>query len=174
MKASWALGLISLVSTNAAIAYADPAADSSHRTPEMAQTDFFLGTWDCDVHRYPGPMGEKRYKSTIVTKADLGGNWTSIRNSSEETTVAGYSGYDRNSKKFVRVAFDDHGGMEVKTSTGWTGDDWVYEGKSSVMGREVPLRHTLTKRGEREFYGKYELEFGGKYMTVRDETCKKR
>lgn len=150
--------------------------DTSHRAPEMAQTDFFLGTWDCDVHRLPGPLGEKRYKGTIVAQQELDGNWTSIHNSSEEASVAGYSGWDGVAKKFVRVAFDSKGGIEHKSSTGWVGNEWVFEGTTSVMavGREVPLRHTLTKKGDAEFDSKYELQFGPRWVAVREETCKKR
>lgn len=149
--------------------------DTSQRPAEMAQTDFFLGTWDCDVHRFPGPMGEKRYKGTIVTKPDLGGRWTSIRNTSDEASVVGYSGYDAVTKTYVRVAFDSKGGIEKKSSPGWSGDEWVFTGTTTVMamGKEVPLRHTLTRRGDREFYSKYELQFGPQWIPVREETCKK-
>jgi hypothetical protein len=140
----------------------------------MSQQDYFLGTWTCDVHSNAvGHIPAGDYQSTIVTKTDLGGHWHSIRNESTRATVAGWAGWDRNAKHFIRVAFDSFGGMETKVSDGWTGDDWVYTGTSSVAGKESPLRHTMTKKGDKEFVGKYEIQVDGKWTVIRTEDCKK-
>ena len=130
----------------------------------MAPLAFFLGTWTCDVHAQSvGFIPERKYQSTITIKNDLGGSWNSIRNESNAATVAGFTGWDRSSKRFVRVAFDSFGGMESKYSDGWKGDDWVWTGTSSVAGKDAPLRHTITRHGDAEFVGKYEMQDGDKW-----------
>jgi hypothetical protein len=142
--------------------------------PEMAQMDYYLGTWTCDVTAVAlCHIPARTYQSTITTQSDLGGSWVSIRNHSAGVTVAGFSGYDRASKHFLRVAFDSYGGMESKTSDGWKGDDWEWIGTSTICGKDLPMRHTITKHGDKEFAGKYELEIDGQWTVSRSELCKR-
>jgi len=158
------------------------STSASHAAPpfvptpseKMAQLAYFAGVWKCDVSRVArGHIPAKTYQGTITVKDDLGGFWNSIRNESTEATVAGFSGYDRSSQRFLRVAFDSYGGMETKTSDGWKGDDFVWSGTSSVAGKDAPLKHTITKHGDKEFSGTYEIEEDGKWQSIRTEVCKK-
>jgi hypothetical protein len=163
--------------------HADPAAKPAAppqrkgpmpAAPEMAKLAYFDGVWTCDVDAIAtGHIPARKYVSTITIKDDLDGSWNAIRNESAGVTIAGYSGWDRTAKHYVRVAFDSFGGMETKISDGWKDKDWVWTGTSSVTGKDAPLRHTITKQGDGEFLGKYEIQDGSAWTQIRTEHCKK-
>jgi hypothetical protein len=151
---------------------------------EMDELKWFVGDWKCSGEA-PGPEPGKTHKSTSenVVKPDLGGYWLAVKHHEPkskdnpmEFTAMGWWGYDSLAKQFTGLFAGTYGAWETRTSKGWEGDTFVWTGKlHDVMGiPEAPLKHSFTKKGDKEGTEKFEVQVGGKWMTLGDNTCKKK
>jgi len=148
----------------------------------MEQAKYFVGKWTCTGTQAATPMGpEHTYKSKGDFKFDLGGYWLTWhvdQDKSKEnpmpTSAAGSSTYDAASKKFVRSDFMSGGLWDTMSSPGWEGDVFAFTGDQMMMGKKVPIKHTITKKSETEWTSVFEMGTpDGKMMKFIDETCKK-
>ena len=97
--------------------------------PELAQLEYFLGTWHCEGTVPASPMGPAhKSRSTVVTRLDLDGFWYSgtVREEKAANNPHPMSGmfhetYDAAKKQFVMLWLDNFGGWSTETSTGWDG-----------------------------------------------------
>ena len=157
------------------------AATSAPPMPaEMAQLDFFVGTWNCTGKAFASPMGpEHASAATVHAARAIGGRWIHVSYDENKTAAnpmpfhAGvYMGYDAGKKSFVSGCVDNMGGYCTQSSPGWNGDAMVFEGTANADGKQFPARDTFTKKGTTELVHFAEMQGEDKAWMKRDEeTC---
>jgi hypothetical protein len=159
-----------------------PMAGPPKPAPEMKQLDFFMGTWKCDgkMNAVPGIGAEHAMKSTATGKSDLDGFWVSVRVEEKKTKdsplpIKGNFNmtYDAAAKKFEGLWNDNFGGWGHATSPGWEGDKIAFTGDMFMMGQKMGSRDSFTKKGDKEMVHTGEMQQGGKWTQIMEETCKK-
>src|SRR5712691_8171411 len=113
--------------------------------PELAQLDYFLGTWRCDGTAPVTPMGPARKtRTTVSIGPDLGGFWYSGTVREDKTTdnahpVYGifHETYDAAKKQFLLLWADNYGGWATETTRGWDGEKIVWEGEGTLGGQTL-------------------------------------
>src|SRR5205085_11447364 len=121
------------------------------------------------------------YKAKADFKWGLGNYWLTWHVDQEKSkdnpmpvSTAGGSTYDPATKKFVRSDMMSGGMWSTMSSPGWEGDVLTFTGEQSMMGKKVPVKHTLTKKGDSEYTSVFVMgTLDGKMMKFIDETCKK-
>jgi hypothetical protein len=160
---------------------AKPMAGPPKPAPEMKQLDFFMGTWKCDGQMKATPMGgEHPMKTTATGKSDLDGFWVNVRveekkSKESPTPIKGnfQMTYDATGKKFHGLWNDNYGGWGNATSPGWEGDKISFTGDMYGMGQKMGSRDSFTKKSDKEMVHTGEMQMGGKWMVLMEETCKK-
>jgi hypothetical protein len=94
------------------------------------------------------------------------------KESQSPAMAMGFFAYDGAEKKLVAHSTDNFG-VYVQTSKGWEGDKMVVEGPGTAMGQKVQARDTFVKAGAGTFAHTYDLNLGGKWVTVVEEKCQK-
>lgn len=149
---------------------------------ELAQLDFFFGTWNCTGKTFATPMGpEHATVATVHAGKAAGGRWVHVDYDEKKTAAnpmpyhAGiYMGYDSAKKQFVEGCFDNFGGYCTQSGSGWNGDTMVFEGTANGMGPPGGARDTFTRKGSSELTHKGEMQGEDKkWMKADEETCHK-
>lgn len=174
-----------LLTTFAGIAAAsaqEPPAPPSKPAAENDALKMFVGNWNCAGTAMLGPGKTAKIKATAKVKNELGGFWQSFVYTEQKTkdypmalTAMGTWGWEGQSKKFVRAEFQSNGGYVTGTSTGWSGDNLIWDLEmSSFMGKTTGT-HTFTKKGDKEFVHKIEVKMSGSPAPVPifEVSCKK-
>jgi hypothetical protein len=176
-----ALATAALTSIAAVAKEAAPPAPMA-MPAELAQLDFFAGTWQCSGKAFASPMGpEHATAATVHAARAVGGRWIHLSYDENKTAAspmpyhAGvYLGYDGAQKKFVQYCVDVTGGHCTQSSAGWSGDSFVFEGTSSGDGGESGARDTFTKKGSNQVTHMGEMQGPDqKWMKLDEETCHK-
>jgi len=165
----------------AAAAQPKPPAGPPKPAPEMKQLDLFLGTWKCEGKMLANPMGpEHTVKSTVTGKTDLDGFWVAVRIDEKKTKDSPMPikgnfqiTYDAATKKFQAVWNDNFGGWGQMTSAGWEGDKITFTGEMYGMGQKMGSRDSFTKKSDKEMVHTGEMQAGGKWAPMMEDTCKK-
>jgi hypothetical protein len=148
--------------------------------PEMSQLAHFEGTWSCSGKMNDSPMGPGgAMTSTAEIRRDLGGFWQSgtIKGSMpKQPPFEGrfHTTYDPAGKRYLMLWVDNMGGWSQTTSPGWKGDTLVYEGESHMGPLSMKSRDTFTRSGAAAMKHVWEAELQGKWMTLGEESCKKK
>ncbi len=159
---------------------ATPAAQA--RPSELAQLDFFQGTWSCTGKTFANPMGPEHPTTATVHGAKaVGDMWLHISYDENKTAanptpyhVGVYMGYDSGGKKFVEGCVDNFGGYCTQSSSGWTGDTMVFEGTADGTGPTFNVRDTFVKKGVSELTHSGEMQGENKQWSKTDEeSCHK-
>jgi hypothetical protein len=116
---------------------------------------------------------------TAEIRRELGGFWQTGTIKGTSPKMPPFEGrfhatYDPGAKAFVMLWVDNMGGWARSTSSGWKGDTMVYEGESHMAGQTIPGRDTFTRSGTGEMKHVWEMQTGGKWLTIGEETCKKK
>jgi hypothetical protein len=150
-------------------------------SPEMAKLDFFEGNWACEGKINENPMGPAgKLSSTVRIQKDLGGFWQSGAVKGTMANMPPFEGmfhttYDPAAKQFMMLWVDNMGGWSRSTSTGWQGDKLVYQGESNMPGQKpMKSRDTFTKGGDGGMKHAWEMQVGGKWTALGEETCTKK
>ena len=177
------LTCVALAAVPAFAKEAKPAAPAAPAPPaELSQLAFFEGNWTCTGTTYASPMGPEHATAAKVkgVKA-IGGAWVHI-NYDEDKTAANptpyhagvYMGYDVAKKTFVSFCADSFGGYCNESSSGWNGDQMVFEGTTMVGGHAVPSRDNFTKKGANELTHSSEMQGEDmKWAKADEEHCKR-
>ena len=162
---------------------ATPAAPAAPaRPPELAQLDFFQGTWSCTGTTFANPMGpEHATTATVHAGKAVGDRWVHVSYDENKTAanpnpyhVGVYMGYDSGAKKFVEGCVDNFGGYCTQSGSGWNGDTMVFEGTADGSGPTVEVRDTFVKKGSNELTHTGELQGENKLWSKTDEeSCHK-
>lgn len=140
--------------------------------PEAMKLEkWFAGTWHCKGQQHEGPLGpEMTFGSRLEMKLELGGFWLQIKATvtagpqKGQEAYEGFAGHDGTRHQ----RYDFHPGAVVHfTASGWEGDKLVFDGEATMGGRTVPMRHTITRKGDDQFSSLFESE--GKIVI--EDTC---
>ena len=148
--------------------------------PEMAQMAYFEGTWTCTGKMFESPMGPAgTMTSTAVIRKDLNGHFQTGTIKGSSPNQPPFEGrfnatYDPGMKQHVMLWVDNMGGWSQSATTGWKGDELVYEGDAHMAGQTMKSRDTFTKSGPASMKHAWEMQTKGKWMPVGDETCTKK
>jgi len=173
MKFRSALAVLSL-----SLATAVFAADMPKPDPALRQLDIFKGTWQCKGWmKFDGPV--IHYTGSETGTWVLDGFWLDVRiaqvKSKENPNPfngRSYMGYDPASKKFTMGWVDNTGGYETAEFNGWQGDKLVFEGVAHMGMMTAKGRDTFVKSGgDKKLTHSYQMEQGGKWVEVMNETC---
>jgi hypothetical protein len=147
--------------------------------PELSQIAYFEGTWTCTGKTFESPMGPAgAVTSTAEIRRDLGGFWQSgtVKGTMTNMSMEGrfYVTYDPAAKQFVMLWVDSMGGWARSTASGWKGDTLVYEGESHMGPQQMKSRDTFTRSGAGGMRHTWDMQIGGKWAPLGEETCKKK
>jgi len=142
----------------------------------------FEGNWKCETKFAPGAMGpgspETTGKSTVKFKKDYGGfSWHGEFALAKSKTMPPLSGvmqlgYDPGSGQMTVVSYDSMGSATMGAGP-ITGDTAVITEEGYAMGMKVKMRETMTKKGPKEVYHKYEGDMGKGFQLMGEDFCKK-
>lgn len=146
---------------------------------EMSKLAFFDGNWTCEgkMHETPmGPAGAMTGKAVIGS--DLGGFYQTGKITGTMAGMPPYEGmyhttWDPVAKQYVMFWFDNMGAWSRATSSGWNGDAIVYEGQGQMGTMAMKGRDTFTKNADGSFKHFFEVDMGGKWVPMGEETCRK-
>jgi hypothetical protein len=168
-----------------AAAPAAPAAAPPIPTPSKELETFmkgFEGNWKCETKFAPGAMGpgspETTGKSTVKIKKDYGGfSWHGEFALAKSKTMPALSGvmqlgYDPGSGQLTVVSYDSMGSATMGAGP-ISGDTAVVTEDGYAMGMKVKMRETMTKKGPKEIYHKYEGDMGKGFQLMGEDFCKK-
>lgn len=150
--------------------------------PELAQLDYFKGSWRCDITQRASQWGpEHAFKATVKIKPALGDFWLAIEYKEKPSKVhplavesVVYWGYDPVARAFVGSTVDNTGGRARGKSRGWDGDKIVWIHDAHVMGMNMGIRETYAKVGPREVKTTYEVALKkGQWALLAEGICKR-
>jgi hypothetical protein len=164
---------------------AAPAAPPAMPTPSKELEAFmkgFEGSWKCDTKFAAGSMGpgspEMTGKSTVKFKKEFAGfSWHGDYSIPKSKAMPAMSGvlqisYDPGTNHVVLVGYDSMGSAFFGSGA-IAGDTLVVNEDGYMMGMKMKLRETMTKRGPKEAYHKYEADMGKGFQMMGEDTCKK-
>jgi hypothetical protein len=176
-----AAALAALVVTPALFAEDKPKSPPKP-APEMSQLDYLVGTWHCSGKAFASPMGPEHATEGVAhAQMALDGFWLVIHYDETKTAASPMPyhllqvvGWDSAQKAFDSVCFDVFGATCNQTSSGWKGDNLIFEGTALWGGQKMGARDTFTKVSATEMKHKGEMQGAdGKWMTGDEETCHK-
>ena len=186
-----AAALIALATAQSLLA-ADKPMGPPKPAPEMAQLGYFAGTWHCSGKTFATPMGpEHATEGTANGQMALGGfrlviHYDEVKTAANPATggviatapLGGKTDVDRAveaaQKAFDSHCFDSFGGACSQTTSGWKGDELVFEGSAMMGGQKMGARDTFTKVSATELKHKGEMQGAdGKWSATDEETCHK-
>jgi hypothetical protein len=95
----------------------------------LGSLSYFVGHWSCDGAFSNG----QKIHSTLAFQPELGGAWLALRADDappNEFHALELWGHPEDVKDYQNVIFDNFKGMRPFTSSGWTGDQWIWAGPS--------------------------------------------
>lgn len=137
---------------------------------ELAQMDYFIGTWRCAGSAEPSHLWPAHpTTSTLSIEPDLNRHWLMLRMSEDAAAdnelplrSSGWWGYDASSRSLVRIFATNFGGWGEGRAPGFRGDELVWTGQiHQGNGQSLSFRHTITRRHSRSFQERFEVRDGG-------------
>ena len=147
--------------------------------PEMANLAVFAGDWSCSGQGAMEPGGAMMPMTTSVSAhSDLGGFWNSGRVKGATPGLPPFEGmfhmtYDAAAKNYLMLWVDSMGAWSEARASGWQDDKIVFNGVTVMGGQKINVRDTFTRGRDGSLGHVGEMEMGGKYSKVLDETCRK-
>ncbi|MFD9701626.1 hypothetical protein [Lentzea sp. NPDC059081] len=147
-------------------------------SPRLRELDFFHGAWEASGLFHETPFGPRKdIEMRIETAAVERGHWVMVRTEELATpanpaplTARYLWGHDVATGEFVADWFDSNGGHAVQRSSGWDGETFVLTGVMTMAGTSVPLRDTFTRLGDSSYHHIGEIDLGGGWIPVDEET----
>jgi hypothetical protein len=145
--------------------------------PELEQLVYFEGVWRCEQ-----PTGGTSESVALTWKVerDLNSFWfigyaeeIPSATNSQPVNSRDFLGYDTAARRFVRLVVVSNGNSLNLTSSGWRGDQFVWEGSVVRTGRSIPIREVITKESANRFAATYFALNNAKdgWQPVINETC---
>ena len=150
--------------------------------PALQQLHFFLGDWKCDGKVAAGPQGpERTFKTKAAIRNALDRFWYEVTYTEERVKDGppprdwhGFWGFDPSLNQFFRASFSNLGEWTTGSATGWTGDEWEWNGEvTNAAGEKLQFKHTFTKVDEKAFSDRFEVNQDGTWKEVITDTCKR-
>jgi hypothetical protein len=149
---------------------------------QLSQLRYFEGDWTCTGKAFATPLSaEHPTRAHVHIKNQLGGFWDHSRyqenRTSENTSpyeVAALWGYDEAGKQFIAGFVDNMGAFGKATSTGWSGETFIFTGETNMGGQKMPQRDTFTKTSGGGLSHRGEIgNPDGTWLKTDEETCRK-
>lgn len=178
-RCTMAVALVAVVAVLAPGALLNAAPEESMKPPaEMANLEFFDGSWTCAGTIPAGPMSPGgKMTGTVKSHKDLGGFWQSgmVRSSmGGKPAMEGmfHMTYDPGTKEYVLLWVDNMGAYTKSTSKGWDADKIVFSGVTAMCGKQMQTRDTFMKSGKTTLKHDWEEQMEGATWTpMGSETC---
>ncbi len=158
-----------------AVSFAQPSTAPPKAPVQLEQLMPFVGgTQECKGKYFASPASPEHAIRAIQTgKRELDGFWYVVHDAEEKTAVnptpfkfiVAY-GYDPATKKFVSVLIDNLGSQFMETADTVSADKVVFTGTYTHNGTDYKVRDTYTPTGHLG-----EIQFGGDWKKVDEETC---
>jgi hypothetical protein len=142
----------------------------------------FEGSWKCETKFAAGAMGpgspEITAKTSVKFKKEYGGHsWHGEYAVAKSKTMPAMSGvmqiaYDTGSNQLTMVGYDSLGSATLGVGP-ISGDSAVINEDGYMMGMKMKVRETMTKKGPKEVYHKYEIDTGKGFQVMGEDSCKK-
>ena len=169
----------------AAFAQADKKAEKPMMAPpkpaaEMSNLKFFDGSWTCSGEGAMEPGGAMmKMETSVMSHSDLGGFWQS--GTVKGKPMAGmpafegmfHMTYDPAAKGYLMMWVDNMGGRSEERSSGWAGDSIVFTGESAMGMEKMGSRDTFKKNADGSMVHTGEMQAGGQWVKMMEETCRK-
>jgi hypothetical protein len=147
--------------------------------PQLDQLKLFLGNWKCAGKQLATPMfgPEHAITGTASARLEADGFWQQVTYEETKTKdhpglkLVGLWGYDSAGKRFIRAFGGSMGEWDSATSVGFNADKMVWTGDlSGPMGR-MPFRQTFTKKSDKEWSFRFEVNAQGNWVPSSEVTC---
>jgi len=147
--------------------------------PQLEQLKLFLGNWKCAGKQLATPMfgPEHPITGTASAKLESDGFWQQFVYEEKKTAqhpgikLVGLWGYDQGGKRFIRAAGGSNGTWDSATSVGFNADKMVWTGDLSGPAGRMPFRQTFTRKGDKEWSFRLELNQGGTWVPLSEVSC---
>jgi hypothetical protein len=149
--------------------------------PQLSVEKWFVGDWICEGTQHASPIvpGVK-FTDRFSFNMALRGSWLIYHIDQlkgpvkGKQTLIGSSTWDANAKVHVRRDMNIGGSRMDVTSPGWDGDKLIYTGYMIIGAEKLPVKHTLTKKGDAAYDAYLEATGAdGKPAMWEEESCKK-
>lgn len=164
-----------------ALAQEKAGAPAAPRKPaeQLEQLKLFLGNWKCTGKQMSTPMfgAEHTFTGTASARPEADGFWQQFvyeeKKSKEHPglKLVGLWGYDAGGKRFIRAAGGTDGSWDSASSIGWNGDKMVWTGDLSGPAGRMPFRQTFTRKGDKEWSFRFELNPQGNWIPLSEVSC---
>jgi hypothetical protein len=146
---------------------------------QLEQLKFFLGNWKCSGKQLATPMSgpEHTFTGSASAKLESDGFWQEFIYEEKKSKdhpglkLVGLWGYDTGGKRFIRAAGSSMGGWDSATSIGFNAEKMVWTGDLSSPTGRMPFRQTFTKKSDKEWSFRLELNVQGNWMPLSEVTC---
>lgn len=165
----------------AAPAQPKPGAPPAPARPaeQLEQMKVFIGTWKCTGKQHATPMfgPEHTFTGAASGKPEVEGFWQQFvyeeKKSKEHPglKLVGLWGWDQGGKRFIRAAASNEGAWDSASSVGWNGDKMVWTGDLSGPFGRMPFRQTFTRKGEKDWTFRLELNPQGNWIPFTEVSC---
>ena len=157
------------------------AAEAQNLPEQLSVEKWFVGTWICEGTQHASPVDPgAKFTDRFDFSMTLRGSWLIYQIDQLEgpvkgkQTLIGSSTWDANAKLHVRRDMNIGGSRVDVTSPGWDGDKLVYTGYMIIGEGKLPVKHTLTKKGDAAYDAYLEVTGAdGKPAMWEEESCKK-
>jgi hypothetical protein len=166
-----------------ALAQDKPAkAAEAQKLPEQLSVEkWFVGDWICEGTQHASPAGPgAKFTDRFSFNMVLRGSWLIYHIDQlkgpvkGKQTLIGSSTWDANAKVHVRRDMNIGGSRVDVTSPGWDGDKLVFTGYMIIGDEKLPVKHTVTKKGDAAYDSVLEVTGAdGKPTQWEEESCKK-
>jgi hypothetical protein len=146
---------------------------------QLEQLKLFLGNWKCSGKQFATPMfgPEHGFTGSASGRLVADGFWQEFTYEEKKSKdhpgflLVGLWGYDSGGKRFIRSAGSSVGGWDSATSVGFNADKMVWTGDLSSPAGRMPFRQTFTKKSEKEWSSRFELNTQGNWVPLSEVTC---
>jgi hypothetical protein len=164
-----------------ALAEEKPATPRAAPKPpaQLDQLKVFLGNWKCTGKQLATPMfgPEHTFTGSASARPEVDGFWQQFTYEEKKSKehpgvkIVGLWGYDVGGKRFIRAGASNESDWDSATSVGFNGDKMVWTGDLSSPHGRMPFRQTFTKKGDKEWSFRLELNTQGTWVPLTEVAC---
>ena len=153
---------------------------SSHPPNELEQLVYFEGNWYCEQ---PTISSSEPIALTWNVERDLNNFWyigyaeeVISETNPEPVNSREFLGYDPSARHLVRLIVVGNGNSLSLISSGWQGEQLIWEGTLVRTGESIPIQQVITREDENKFYATYFVRdnTNNSWQPVIDEICDRR
>ncbi len=158
----------------------EPPSSTSQFISELDEIAYFEGTWRCE--QPPSLLSSESTALNWQVERDLNGSWyvgyaeeVATATNPEPVNSREFLGYDAIAEHFIRVSAVSNGNLLNLTSSGWQGEQLIWEGTVTTRSELISLRQMITRENENTFTATYFVlnAVSNEWQAVISETCER-